>query len=42
MRKTQSGGEFGVLRRAQDEQKSHVDQKGKSLLDSHFQYEHTK
>ena len=30
----------GVLRRAQREQKSLVDQKGKSSLDSGFQYEH--
>jgi hypothetical protein len=30
----------GVLRQAQREQKSLVDQKGKSLLDSGFQYEH--
>ena len=30
----------GVLRRAQWEQKSHVDQKGKSLLDFDFQYEY--
>ncbi len=30
----------GVLRQAQWEQKSHVDQKGKSLLDSDFQYEY--
>ena len=30
----------GVLRWAQQEQKSHVDHKGKSLLDSHFQYEY--
>ena len=28
----------GVLMSAQQEQKSHVDQKGRSLLDSHFQY----
>ena len=30
----------GVLRWAQWEQKSHVDQKGKSLLDFDFQYEY--
>jgi hypothetical protein len=30
----------GVLRQAQWEQKSHVDQKGKSLLDFDFQYEY--
>ena len=29
----------GVLRGAQPEQKSGVEQKGKSLLDAHFQYE---
>ena len=29
----------GVQRRAQKEQKVHVDQEGKTLLDSHFQYE---
>jgi hypothetical protein len=30
----------GVLRQAQWEQKSHVDKKGKSLLDFDFQYEY--
>ena len=30
----------GVLREAQWEQKSHVEQKGKSLFDSYFQYEY--
>jgi hypothetical protein len=30
----------GVRRQAQWEQKSHVDQKGKSLLDFDFQYEY--
>ena len=51
LRKTQAGGSLagavyllnhnaGVLRGAQWEQKSHVDQKGKSLLDFDFQYEY--
>jgi hypothetical protein len=30
----------GVLRQAQREQKSRVEQKGKSLFDSYFQYEY--
>ena len=30
----------GVLRRAQREQKSHVEQKGKSFFDFDFQYEY--
>ncbi len=33
-------GNAGVLRQAQWEQKSHVERKGKSLLDSDFQYEY--
>ena len=33
-------GNAGVLRWAQWEQKSHVDQKGKSSLDFDFQYEY--
>ena len=51
MRETVSDGEFGwvahllkdntgVLRGAQWEQKSHVEQKGKSSFDFDFQYEY--
>ena len=35
-----SNDNAGVLRRAQRERKSRVEQKGKSLLDSDFQYEY--
>ena len=35
-----SNDNSGVLRRAQRERKSRVEQKGKSLLDSDFQYEY--